>query len=137
MKAFVDTSTLFKKYHHEQGTDEFLLYLKEVEELVVAPTTYIELTNTLKRLHFERKLSLKDLDKVFNAINKDFAFFTVVSWNDGLQNECVNLLLNHRIKTLDLIQLAAAKVTKAKSFITSDQFLYNIAKKIHKGVVLI
>ena len=137
MKVFIDTSSLFKKYHFEEGTKKFFDILKDVSAIVVSPITYLEITNTAFRLYHQSKISKGELELLSKAINHDFQYFEQMPWNKDLENFCFHWMNSHHIKTLDLIQLACAQHTKCQRFITSDKNQYKIAKKEMKDVLFI
>ena len=43
MRAFIDTSSLIKKYQMEPGRDRLLKILDAIDEILISPVTYIEL----------------------------------------------------------------------------------------------
>ncbi len=49
MRAFIDTSSLFKKYADEPGADDFESILAETSEIAVSPTAWIEMNAAIQR----------------------------------------------------------------------------------------
>lgn len=129
---FFDTSSLFKKYFYEDGSEKVNKLFKEETEITVSPITLIELTNTLHRYFEEKLIEERELKEVFGQMVSDFMYFDKVKMSESFENVCFDLMKGCRLKSLDLIQLAAAKHAQAKLFITSDKQLYNTAKKILK-----
>ncbi len=134
MRAFIDTSSLFKKYVAEEGSEEFASFLQKISEIVVSPTCWIEINAVLFRLVQEKKLTKKQTDWLLGEIKRDFNFFGVVLWNKQLEEKSVEIVQTHSLKTLDSIQLAAGFLAKADFFATSDKKLFGAAKKVLKNV---
>ncbi|MBI1870949.1 MAG: type II toxin-antitoxin system VapC family toxin [Chlamydiae bacterium] len=134
MRAFIDTSSLFKKYVEEEGSDEFQGLLEKVSEIVVSPVCWIEIHAIIFRLVHEKKMSMTQAEWLQREIRKDFDFFSKVIWGADLEREAVGWVKKNALKTLDAVQLASGYLAKTDLFITSDQRLFNVAKRILKGV---
>jgi predicted nucleic acid-binding protein len=134
MRAFIDTSTLIKKYKEESGRTELLNILEDVDEIAVSSVTYVELLCSMQRVSEECGLSKKDMRHFKEAVDIDFSYFFKISLNDALEQAAFKIRQKHTLKSLDLIQLSSALVSQFKLFLTSDQTLYKIAKKVLKGV---
>ena len=132
MRAFIDTSTLIKKYQEEPGRDKFLETLEKIDEIVVSPVTYIELFCSIQRNCEEAHVSPKNLLKFKEEIDLDFGYFFKIPLNADLERAAFDLRQKYQLKSLDLIQLPSAKIAQAKIFITSDKFLYKIARQEFK-----
>ena len=137
MRAFIDTSSLFKKYHFEEGTRNLFDILKNVSEIVVSPITHLEMTNTAYGFYHEKKITKKELEILCRAINQDFQYFKQIPWSNDLENLCFHWMNHHHIKTLDIIQLTSAQHSKCQQFITSDKNQYKVAKKELNEVIFI
>ena len=137
MNVFIDTSSLFKKYHTEDGSKKILQIFKKARQITVSPITYLEIINTVHRLYYDRKISTEELELLCRQINHDFPYFSIVSWDEKLNNLCIKLATTHRLKTLDIIQLASGIASAPQTFLTSDKTQYLIAKKELKNVILI
>ena len=60
MRAFIDTSSLLKKYVDEQGADTFDALLLSVSEIIVAPITLLEIHSIIERRLREKTLNTAD-----------------------------------------------------------------------------
>ncbi len=60
----------------------------------------------------------------------DIQFFTIIQFDDKLEEKSIEIIKKHHMKALDSIQLASALLSKADKFITSDKRLYKISKKV-------
>lgn len=127
MRAFIDTSTLAKKYKEEPGRDKFLLILKTVDEVVVAPVTYIELICLVRRDFEEFRRKEESFLKLKQEIDLDFSYFYKIPFNEELEQTACQLRHKYALRALDLIQLSSAKISQAKIFLTSDKFLHKMA----------
>ena len=137
MKAFVDTSSLIKKYVQEKGSDQFEEQLERVGEIIVAPIYWIELNSAIERRVKEKTLSVHDASVIRREAKKDLHFFSKVIWNDVLEQKAVEMIEKHRVKTLDSLQLASGILSRADLFLTSDQDLYKTAAQEIKNTKFI
>lgn len=137
MKIFMDTSSLFKKYHVEHGSEKLFEIFEKTTEVIVSPITYVEVNNTIKRYYSEKKITKEEFNLLSNQINKDFQYFQKIRWDDLLENICISLINKYQLKSLDVIQLASAKYSNCQQFITSDKKQYHIAQKELKKAILV
>lgn len=129
MRVFIDTSSLFKKYVDEQGSNKFNILLDSVFEIIVSPITILEIQSVLERRLREKTLRPKDAKWVEKEFLIDYSYFGVVQWNDNLIQECIRVIRRYQLRVLDGIQLSAALISNASLFITSDRRLYETARK--------
>ncbi|MDO5577321.1 MAG: type II toxin-antitoxin system VapC family toxin [Fibrobacter sp.] len=129
MRAFIDTSSLFKKYVDEKGADTFNLLLQSITEIIIAPITLLEVNSTIERRLREKSLNSSDADWIEKEFMFDLNFYGVVEFNENLASECIRVIRKYQMKVLDSIQLSSAIVAKPDIFITSDKQLYKIASK--------
>ena len=132
MRVFVDTSSLFKKYLDEPGSDAFEKVLNQATEIAVSPVTWIEMNAALERCVRHRFLSKEQAERLRIEIKKDFAYFGRILWNENLEDKALEMIRKHTLKTLDSVQLASAVLSESELFVTSDQKLYQEARKIVK-----
>ncbi len=129
MKAFIDTSSLIKKYVEEKGSDEFNNLLESVSEIIVSPITILEIHSVLERRLREKTLRSTDAKWIEKEFSIDLDYFGIVQWNDNLINECIRVIRKHQLRVLDGIQLSSALISNPPLFITSDKRLHTAAKK--------
>jgi predicted nucleic acid-binding protein len=137
MRAFIDTSSLFKKYIDEEGSDLFSELLKQVSEIIVSPVTWLEVHSILSRRLREKNLTTQQVDWIQGEIEKDFDYFNIVLWNELLEAKGIEVIQKYGLKTLDALQLAAGCISNPDLFITSDKSLFSVAKHQIKTVHLI
>jgi predicted nucleic acid-binding protein len=129
MRAFIDTSTLIKKYKIEPGRDRFLKILEKVSEIAVSPITYIEIFCSIKRNCHESHLKKEDFLRIKEEIDLDFGYFYKIPLNEDLERIAFDLCQKYQLRSLDLIQISSAKISQAKIFLTSDKLLHKIASQ--------
>ena len=134
MKAFIDTSSLFKKYVLETGSDTFDELLKKISEIIVSPIYLLEVNSAIDRRLKEKGLTTQQTKWILSEITKDTDYFTKILWNENLEKTSIALIGKHHLKTLDAIQLASALLSLADLFVTSDKHLAAIARKELKQV---
>ena len=137
MKAFLDTSSLIKKYVAEPGSDRLEEQLEKVGEIIVAPIYWIELNSALERRLHEKSLTQAQVTTIRREADKDLNYFSRIIWNEPLEQKAVELIKKYYFKALDSIQLAAGILSKADLFLTSDQNLYKTASQEFKSTKLI
>lgn len=130
MRVFIDTSSLFKRYVDETGSDGFQRLMNQASEVVISPLTWIEMNAAIERRLRDRSLSAEQAKHIRIEAKKDFAYFLKVIWSENLENKAVELIGQYVLKTLDAVQLASGILSKSQVFVTSDEKLFFTAKKI-------
>lgn len=134
MVAFIDTSTLVKKYVEEQGSDKLSELLEEIREIIVAPTYLIEFHSALRQKGALKELSPKQADWLLSEARRDLRYFVSVKWNEELEQQACRLVTAYGLKSLDAVQLGAAVLARPELLLTSDRALYAAAKIELKAV---
>lgn len=137
MKAFIDTSALVKKYIQENGSDNFDKILAGVNDVGVAPIYWLELNSAVARRLKDKSLTKSQAEFILQESRTDLNYFQIVVWNEQLENQSSTLIHTYRLKTLDSIQLACARLSECDMFITSDQTLASAARLEHIKTILI
>ena len=130
MRAFIDTSSLFKKYVEEDGSKELEDLLFSVSEIAVSPITWIELNAVVARHMREKSLTSQQSSWLDLETRRDFQFYHRVLWNEVLEKKAVELVQQFFLSTLDGIQLASGILSRADIFVTSDRRLFEEASKV-------
>ena len=113
------------------------MILKDVDQIVVSPTTIIEVHSIIKRKLKEHFLDQKQALWLREQVEIDFQYYLEIQWNVNLVNITKEVINELPLKILDCLQLASAILAKADLFITSDQILYQAAvKRIDKAVFI-
>ncbi len=129
MRAFIDTSSLFKKYVEENGSGELDALLQKVSEIAVSPVTRLEMASVVARRLREKSLTPQQAVWLKTEMRRDFHSFHCVLWNDALEERAAELIDRYSLLTLDAIQLASGMLSKADVFATSDRRLFEQARK--------
>ena len=133
MKAFIDTSTLCKRYIDEKGSEELEAFLGEVSAVVVSPVTWLELNSSIAKRVRNHSLASADAAKVLSKARNDFDYYHQIVWSADLENAAIQTVKGHSLSTLDAVQLGSGILSKADVFVTSDKKLFEEANKvIHK-----
>jgi len=135
MNFFVDTSSLFKLYHREEGT-ELLLELFEqegVQVLYLAEITRIEFSSVVWKKCRKNEIDERVALLLLQKFDKDAEKFTFVTEDYLIRNSALELIGAHwriGLRTLDAIQLASALHIKERIdlFLTADNLLSQISK---------
>lgn len=125
---YIDTSSLFKKYFQEDGSDAIIDLFKRSTKIFISSITYIEMMNSVYRYYKEKLISKKELDMITESVNKDFSCFSEIPINKDLKFKALDIIKKNTLKSLDLIHLISAQVSHCQKFVTSDKKLYKIAK---------
>lgn len=132
MKIFLDTSSLFKLYHQETGTDELENIFEQIviTDIFLSEIAKIEFSSTVwKKVRTKQITEMQALEtiKLFEA---DFAKFTFVSTDTLILEQARNLIAKYGaqgLRTLDSIQLSScvALMKHVNLFFTEDKLLKN------------
>ena len=135
MKVFLDTSSLFKLYHLENGTEELMKLFNEIgiEEIYLALITKIEFSSVVWKKCRKGEIDVGAANLLIEKFEKDSVKFNFVPERKRLRQNAKELIGTHwrkGLRTLDSIQLASAlKVrNQIELFLTSDNLLSEIAK---------
>ena len=135
MKAFFDTSSLFKLYHHEAGTDILIEYFRkgEIEKIFVAEITILEFSSVVWKKCRKGEIDMPLAVTLIENFVNDSAKFTFIAYDETLRNLAQQLIGKHwqiGLRTLDSLQLASALriVSEISVFFTSDKLLAKIAE---------
>jgi len=137
LKAFIDTSSLIKKYIQEQNSDKFNSFLDDVSQVIVSPVYFVEINAAFQRIFREKKITSKEREYLKNEAFRDYEYFYKINWNEKLEKNALDIAEKYALKTLDSLQLASAVLSGADIFVTSDKILLRAARKEIKNVLLI
>jgi uncharacterized protein len=134
MKIFLDTSSLFKLYHKESGTQELMDFFNKntIEGIFLAELTEIEFSSVIWKKCRKKEIDEKDALTLIEAFEKDSENFNFVSDNHEIKQlakKMIRKYWNEGLRTLDSIQLASVIMIRDKVdfFFTSDNLLAEIA----------
>jgi uncharacterized protein len=133
MKIFLDTSSLFKLYHYEDGTDQLMDIFKNksIEQVFLAEITKIEFDSVVWKKFRKREIDDAKVLIMIRNFETDSKKYTFIKDNVRLRKSARYFISKYGkdgLRTLDSIQLSsAANVSEiADLFISSDKVLNRI-----------
>lgn len=135
MNVFFDTSSLFKLYHRENGTEELMILFNEIgiEAIYLAEITKIEFSSVVWKKCRKKEIDKKSANLLIEKFESDSVKFKYVPEGQLLRQKAKGLIGKHwqkGLRTLDSIQLASALKVKnhIELFLTSDILLAEISQ---------
>jgi predicted nucleic acid-binding protein len=135
MNVFFDTSSLFKLYHRENGTEELMSLFNEtgIEIIYLAEITKLEFNSVVWKKCRKNEIDEVVANKLIEKFDKDSVKYNYIPEIQSLRLKAKELIGKHwkkGLRTLDSIQLASAWKVKnhIELFITSDNLLSEIAQ---------
>ncbi|HMA64680.1 MAG: type II toxin-antitoxin system VapC family toxin [Fibrobacterota bacterium] len=129
MRAFIDTSTLFKKYVNESGSEEFDQLLESISEIILSPVTVLEVNSIIERRLRDKTIEKQDALWIEKEFTYDLNYFGIIKFEDKLLQMSIRVIRRYQLKVLDGIQLASAIISKPDIVLISDRKLYTAAKE--------
>lgn len=129
MKAFLDTSSVIKLYHQEEGADFVMEALSnDVEEILLSELAVLEFRSALWKKIREKEIEEKIAIEVIQCFQKDRDNFRWILLQSDIVESASYLLMkygSHGLRTLDSLQLATALTLREEKciFLTSDKLL--------------
>lgn len=135
MNIFLDTSSLFKLYHKEDGTSELLSFFNfnKIKNIFLAEISSVEFASVVWKKCRKNELDSEQAFFLLSVFEKDSKNYTFIKDDKNLKALAVNLISKHwalGLRALDAIQLSSALKVKNEidAFISSDIVLSKIAK---------
>ncbi len=135
MNIFFDTSSLFKLYHRESGTEKLMSLFDEVgiEIIYLAEITKVEFCSAIWKKCRKNEIDERLANQLIEKFDNDSVKFNYVPEGQLLRQKAKGLIGKHwrkGLRTLDSIQLASALKVKNKIelFLTSDDLLSEISR---------
>ena len=117
MNVFLDTSTLFKLYHREEGSSELDAFLDEheIDHFYISEIALVEFCSAATRRFRMGEMSVEQMNDTITLFGKDYTNYRIVKIDSDLLSEAKRLTVLRKsegLKTLDAIQLASAIAVK-------------------------
>ena len=130
MKIFLDTSSLFKLYHQEEGTEELeTIFTKiKITHIFLSKISKVEFTSTIWKKVRTKEITESEARETLTFFENDFSKYNFVA-TDSLIIEQARNLTNQfgkeGLRTLDSIQLSACieLENQVNVFFTADKLL--------------
>ena len=132
MNLFLDTSSLLKLYHKEEGTNELIRFVTEkIEHIYLCEIAKIEFSSAIWKKVRTKEFSEEKAKQVIAFFENDFENYNWIPVETSIINSANKLIKQHGnngLRTLDAIQLACAVLMKNEIdiFKTSDKILNKI-----------
>ena len=134
MNLFFDTSSLFKLYHKEDGTEVLLnLFTTEkIDQIFIAEITIIEFSSAVWKKCRKNEIDVTTAKLLIERFDDDLSKYSFVVSNSHLlksAKELIGKYWKNGLRTLDSIQLSSVLEVKSKVglFLTSDNVLGEVA----------
>ena len=130
MKIFLDTSSLFKLYHQELGTEELESVFSQVKitHIYLSEITKVEFTSTIWKKVRTKDITPQQAETTLVLFESDFEKYNFVATDSLVLEQARKLTTKYGIeglRTLDGIQLATCILLaeQADIFFTADKLL--------------
>ena len=127
MRIFLDTSSLFKIYHEEEGSEELLMFLDstEIEGIYISEISLVEFESIIYRKVRMGEITEDFGSALLNTFESNRNLYEIVELNRELIDIAIKLFEVYGfrgLKSLDAIQMASAMKVKMKvsKFFTHD-----------------
>jgi len=135
VKYFLDTSSLVKIYHKEQGSEIVIDLYKSSDDLVISELSILEFTSTAYRKFREKEIDEEALEALLERFQFDTENrYEVLMFSSIIIEEAIRLMQRYGktkiLRSLDSIQLAFFETycDNKDIFVCSDIKLSEIAK---------
>lgn len=133
MKIFIDTSSLFKLYHQEIGTEELEGFFADykITHIYLSEITKIEFTSTIWKKVRTQLISIQQAEATLALFEIDIEKYNFISTDSLILEQAKNLTNKYGtegLRTLDSIQLSTciALGNQVELFITADKLLKSL-----------
>ena len=130
MKIFLDTSSLFKLYHHEVGTEELEKIFSEakVTHIYLSEISKVEFTSTIWKKVRTEEITKEQAEITLELFESDFEKYNFITTDSLVLEQARNLNTKYGIeglRTLDSIQLSTCISLKknVNRFYSADKLL--------------
>jgi len=133
MKIFLDTSSLFKLYHIEDGTEQLIDLFKNnsIETAFLSEITKIEFDSVVWKKFRKNEIEEEKVIRIIKSFENDSKKFSFIKDNSQLKKSAKGLISRYGkagLRTLDSIQLSSAISIKdfTDLYLTSDKLLQKL-----------
>jgi predicted nucleic acid-binding protein len=136
MKIFLDTSSLFKLYHQETGTEELesIFQKFKITHIYLSEISKVEFTSTIWKKVRTKEISIDQANLTALLFESDFEKYNFISTDSLILEQARNLTNKYGVeglRTLDSIQLSTCKLLEKQVdiFFSADLLLYSLIEK--------
>lgn len=130
MKVFFDTSSLFKLYHQEAGSEdvEKIFTQYTITDVFLSELSKVEFLSTVWKKARMQEITEYQATAISKAFEHDFSKYTFIPVDSLLIHQAQNLLMKygqHGLRSLDSIQLSTAVLLRNQAvfFQSADKLL--------------
>ena len=141
MKAFLDTSSLIKLYHQEEGSEQLQDLLSiDVERIYLSDLAKLEFRSAFWRKVRMNELTEEVISEVISLFEKDQEQYGWIKISHEILKKSSDLIMKYGkegLRTLDSLQLSCAITLRADDcgFFTSDELLKSFFEKEQLNVI--
>ncbi len=136
MKIFLDTSSLFKLYHQEAGTEELekMFSTVKISHIYLSEIAKVEFTSTVWKKVRTKEITREQAELTLELFQGDFGKYNFVATDSLILEQARNLTSQYGIeglRTLDSIQLSTciALSKQVGIFLTADKLLKTLIER--------
>jgi len=136
MKIFLDTSSLFKLYHEEDGTQELEQLFSQVNitHIYLSELIKVEFTSTIWKRVRTKEITVEQAEITLESFESDFVKYNFITTDSLILEQARNLVTKYGIeglRTLDSIQLSTCITLKKEvdAFYTADKLLRTLMER--------
>lgn len=136
MKIFLDTSSLFKLYHQEVGTEELEKIFSQIKitHIYLSEIAKVEFASTIWKKVRTKEITIEQAKITLHLFENDFEKYNFVSTNSSILEQALKLTTKYGIdgiRTLDSIQLSTcvSLTDQVDVFYTADKLLKTLFEK--------
>jgi uncharacterized protein len=136
MKIFLDTSSLFKLYHQEVGTEDLEKVFSQaiITHIFLSEVAKVEFTSTIWKKVRTKEVTVAQAEVTLALFESDFGKYNFVTTNSLILEQARNLTTKYGIeglRTLDSIQLSTciALAKQVDAFYTADKLLQALIER--------
>ena len=138
MKVYLDTSSLFKLYHKEPGTEDLdrIFFDNSITAIFLSEITNVEFISAVYKRVRMKELHRNDAEQIIRLFDNDIKNYTIIPLSSTTIELAKTLILKYGqegLRTLDALQLASAIEVKdlINKYFTADKILLSTFEKEH------
>lgn len=108
MILYLDASALVKLYVHESESHLVGASVARAPLVATCRVAYVEVRAALARAAREKRIPVRDLRGVTEALDQDWGSYAIVEVTESLVREAGELAERHRLRGYDALHLASA-----------------------------
>ena len=133
--AYLDTSALAKWYLNEQNSDEFSVYIQELEIAIISSLTCVEMRSLLARRRRMSEIDIELESTIFTSFRDDIyhghlQLYHVENSNLEAAVDLIDRYPKYPLRTLDALHLTIVKSYGITTIATADEVMAKVATEM-------